>query len=136
MKSELDVTYATIMNEIVETGIAPHYAELATPLGISPEEALRRIDQIVVMTPGWMHPSTNYIASFPSFNNQPTPHRISVRGDQWWFGQCGFEALACCWMFPRETVSIDAPCLLGEEPLHIEMKDGDLLLAEPATVVG
>lgn len=136
VEAELDVTYAAIMDEIVATGVAPHYAELAPLLGIAPEEALRRIDRIMAVTPGWMAPGTDYIASFPPFNNQPTPYRISVRGEQRWFAQCGFEALACCWMFPGETVSIDAPCLLGEEPLHLEMKDGQLLLSEPATIVG
>jgi len=33
-------------------------------------------------------------------------------------------------------VHIDAPCLLGDSPLHLEMRDGELLLAEPETVVG
>ena len=82
MEAELDITYAAIMDEIVATGVAPHYAELAPLLGIAPEEALRRIDRIMAVTPGWMAPGTDYIASFPPFNNQPTPYRISVRGDQ------------------------------------------------------
>ena len=49
MESDLDVTYATIMQEIVATGVAPHYAELAPRLGISPNEALNRIESILAM---------------------------------------------------------------------------------------
>ncbi len=136
MESDLDVTYATIMGEIVATGVAPHYAELAPLLSISPAEALQRVETILAMTPGWMHPGTDYIASFPPFNNQPTPYRVSVEGKQRWFAQCGFEALACSWMFPGQEVEINAPCLLGDDPLSLKMKDGELVLVNPGTIVG
>ena len=49
--SELDETYAAIMEELVATGVAPHYAELAPRLQISPAEALRRITKILEITP-------------------------------------------------------------------------------------
>ncbi len=38
--------------------------------------------------------------------------------------------------FPRQVVHIDALCLLGDAPQHLEMRDGELLLAEPETIVG
>lgn len=97
---ELDLTYWTIKRELVATGVAPHYGELAPQLWVSPPESLRRIERIMELTPGWMYPGTDYIASLPPFNNQPTPYRIAVDGGQRWFAQCGFEALACCWLFP------------------------------------
>jgi hypothetical protein len=87
-------------------------------------------------TPGWMHRGTDYIASFPPLNNQPTSCRIVVVGRQRWFAQCGFGALGCCWLFPGKVVHIDASCLLGDAPLLLEMRDGELLLAKPETVVG
>ncbi|MBV29049.1 MAG: hypothetical protein CL504_00290 [Actinobacteria bacterium] len=133
---DLDKAYEALMSEVVKTGVVPHYAELSTLLAISPNEALGRIRNIVELTPGWMHPETDYIASFPPFNNQPTQYRISVDGEQKWFAQCGFEALACRWLFPGKTVRIDAPCLLGGEPLTIEMKDEEILLVDPNTIVG
>ncbi|MCH8898763.1 MAG: hypothetical protein IIC33_10770 [Chloroflexi bacterium] len=37
--------------------------------------------------PAWLHPGTDYIASFPPFNNLPTQYRITVGGEQKWFAQ-------------------------------------------------
>gem|GEM_PF-1649044 len=50
--SELGLTYWTIMQELVATGAAPHYVELAPQPGISTDETLRRIEQIMELTPG------------------------------------------------------------------------------------
>jgi hypothetical protein len=58
---------------------------------------------------GWLHPETDYIASFPPLNNLPTQYRVSVRGEQKWFAQCGFEATSVTWLFPGETVRVQAP---------------------------
>ncbi len=70
--SELDLTYWTIMQELVATGAAPHCVELAPQLGISPDETLRRIERIMELTPGWLHPGRDYIASFHlSISSQP-----------------------------------------------------------------
>ena len=134
--TDLDVTYAAIMAETVASGVVPHYAELAATLDISPNDARERIKEIIDLTPGWLHPGTDYIASFPPFNNQPTQYRVSVDGEQKWFAQCGFEALACGWLFPGQTLRIDAPSLLGDDPMAIEMRDGELLMVEPDTIVG
>jgi hypothetical protein len=37
--------------------------------------------------PGWLAPSTDFIASFAPFNNLPTQFRITIDGQQKWFGQ-------------------------------------------------
>ncbi|WP_428118397.1 organomercurial lyase [Candidatus Poriferisodalis sp.] len=132
----LDSAYAAIMREIVATGVAPHYAELAQTLGVEPMRAKAVIARIIDLTPGWLHPGTDWIASFPPFNNQPTQYRVSVDGEQRWFAQCGFEALAVRWLFPGKTVTVEAPCLVGDEPLRIEMRDEEILSIEPATMVG
>lgn len=44
--------------------------------------------------------------------------------------------LAVCWLFPGKTVQIDFPCLDCGLPIHVEMKDGDLLVAEPEEIAG
>lgn len=83
----LDAAYASIMATMLESGQAPHHIELAAELGISPDEGRGVVHELVSVTPGWTHPGTDYIASFPPFNNQPTQYRISVDGIQKWFGQ-------------------------------------------------
>ena len=35
----------------------------------------------------WLHPGTDHIASFGPFNNLPTQHRITIEGEQKWWGQ-------------------------------------------------
>ncbi len=134
--TELDAVYAAIMSEVVATGVAPHYAELARSLDVEPLRAKALVTRIIELTPGWLHPGTDYIASFPPFNNQPTQYRVSVDGEQRWFAQCGFEALACRWLFPGRNVTVDAACLLGGEPLRIEMRDEDITMIDPPTMVG
>jgi hypothetical protein len=37
--------------------------------------------------PGWLFPNTDYIGSFPPFSNLPTQYRITIDGQQKWFGQ-------------------------------------------------
>jgi hypothetical protein len=133
----LDLAFAQTMATVVETGTAPHYTEIAARLG-EPPAAGRRIiaDLMSAGVPGWVHPGTDYIASFPPFNIQPTQYRVTVDGEQRWYAQCGFEALAIRWMFPGRTVRIDAPCLDCGEQLTVEMRDEEVLAIEPGTMVG
>ncbi|HIN07083.1 MAG TPA: hypothetical protein EYM65_12765 [Dehalococcoidia bacterium] len=44
--------------------------------------------------------------------------------------------MAVCWLFPGQTVSINAPCLDCGEPMALEMKDGQVLSADPAGIFG
>ena|SRR3990172_2531452 len=133
----LDRVFTVIMIRMVETGRAPHYAELAPGLGCATEEARQAIHAIFKSGyPGWVHPGTDLIASFPPLNSQPTQYRISVGGEQKWFAQCGFEALATCWLFPGRTVRIEASCLDCGDPMMLEVRDGQLQTVAPATIVG
>ena len=56
--TELDAAFAAIMSEIVDTGVAPHYAELAVTLGITPIRAKALVKRVIDLTPGWLHPGT------------------------------------------------------------------------------
>ena len=86
--SDLDRTFGIIMRRMVETGQAPHYTEIADELGVDPEEGRQALhDLFNAGVPGWLYPDTDLIASFAPFNNLPTQYRISVDGDQRWFGQ-------------------------------------------------
>ncbi|MEJ2697972.1 MAG: organomercurial lyase [Candidatus Sulfobium sp.] len=44
--------------------------------------------------------------------------------------------MAVCWLFPGKTVTIEAPCLDCGAPMHLEMKDGVVLKADPEEIVG
>jgi Alkylmercury lyase len=133
----LDRAFAAITARMVDTGQAPHYVELANELGLEPEAARLAVhDLFTAGIPGWAHPGTDYIASFPPFNNQPTQYRISIDGEQRWFAQCGFEALAVRWLFPGKTVRVDAPCLDCGASLAVELRDEEILAVDPPTVVG
>ena len=87
MTKHLDRAFSSIMSTMVETGQAPHYTELAVDLDVAPNDARDLVHELMAVIPGWTHPGTDYIASFPPFNNQPTQYRISVDGRQSWFGQ-------------------------------------------------
>src|SRR5438309_8494191 len=76
----MDRMFQRIMRGLVETGRAPHYAELARALGLSTDEGRLVLHDVMQAYPiGWLHPETDYIASFPPLNNLPTQYRISAR---------------------------------------------------------
>jgi hypothetical protein len=84
----LNKTFNFIMGRMKETGVAPHYTEIAAHLGVSVEEGrLALHDLFKSGVPGWLYPETDLIVSFAPFNNLPTQYRISVDGQQKWFGQ-------------------------------------------------
>ena len=133
----LDRAFTRIMRGLIDTGTAPHYAELARPLGLSVEASRTLLHELLQAYPiGWLHPETDYIASFPPLNSLPTQYRITVRGEQKWFAQCGFEATSVTWLFPGETVRIEAPCLDCGDPVVIEMEDGRFTRVDPPGIVG
>ena len=86
--SELDRAFHIIMKRMVKTGQAPHYTEVAAELGVSPEEGRKALHNLFSAgVPGWVFPNTDLIVSFAPFNNLPTQFRITIDGEQKWFGQ-------------------------------------------------
>ena len=86
--SRLDKTYHIIIKRMVQTGQAPYYTELAAELGVTPEEGKKALHELFVPRfPGWLFPNTDYIASFAPFSQLPTQYRITIDGQQKWFGQ-------------------------------------------------
>ena len=84
----LDTTHNIIMRRMVETGVAPHYTEIAAELGVSVKEGRKALhDLLAAGVPGWVYPKTDFITSFAPFNNLPTQFRITIDGEQKWFGQ-------------------------------------------------
>ena len=86
--ADLDQAFTAIMRTMVDTGRAPHYTELANELGVPMERGKQLVIGVLAAgVPGWLHPGTDYIASFPPFNNQPTQYRVSVNGEPRWYAQ-------------------------------------------------
>ena len=132
----LDRGYAAIMSQVVEMATAPHYTELASMLDVEIEAARELTHELVGMTPGWVHPGTDYLASFPPFNLQPTQYRVSIDGRSGWYAQCGFEALAIRWLAPGREVRIEAPCLCCGEAITVTMLDEDITSTTPPEIMG
>ncbi len=131
----LDRAYATVLRQVITEKTAPHYTELAALLDVSINDAKELTHELVGMTPGWTHPGTDYLASFPPFNLQPTQYRVSIDGESGWYAQCGFEALAIRWLVPGKEVLVEAPCLCCGEPIVVTMQD-DELTYDPGEIVG
>jgi hypothetical protein len=87
--TDLNRTFHFIMKRMVESGQTPHYTEVASNFGISMEEGRKALHDLFETPgiPGWFFPNTDYIASFAPFNNLPTQYRITIQGQQKWFGQ-------------------------------------------------
>ena len=77
-----------VMRRMVETGQAPFYTEVAAELGCGVEQGRQALRAMMDKAlAAWFFPDTDLIASFAPFNNLPTQYRISVDGQQKWFGQ-------------------------------------------------
>jgi len=86
--SQLDRTFSFILKRMVETGQAPFYTEIAAELAVSVEEGRKALHGVLgAGIPGWVFPNTSYITSFAPFNNLPTQYRITIEGQQKWFGE-------------------------------------------------
>jgi hypothetical protein len=85
----LDQTFHFIMKTMVDRGTAPLYTEIAAQFGQTPEQGKERLREL--MGHGsmamWLYPGTDLIASFAPFNNLPNQYRITVDGQQKWYGQ-------------------------------------------------
>ncbi|MEE8396863.1 MAG: hypothetical protein V3S29_12465 [bacterium] len=73
---------------MVNTGSAPHYTDFARAFSQTPEEGKALLHGLLATgIPAWVCPDTDYIASFAPFANLPSQYRISVAGEQKWYGQ-------------------------------------------------
>ena len=87
-ESQMDKTFSFILKRMVKTGQAPFYTEIAAKLGVSVEDGRKALhDLFGAAIAVWLFPNTNYIVAFPPFSNLPTQYRITIEGQQKWFGQ-------------------------------------------------
>ena len=84
----LNKTFHIIMQRMVKTGQAPYYTEIAAELGVPPEDGRKALHDLFSSgIVGWLFPNTDLIVSFAPFNNLPTQFRLTIDGEQKWFGQ-------------------------------------------------
>src|SRR5438552_16778387 len=84
----MDQAFQRLMRSLVETGRALHYAELSKEMGRSAEEGRQLLLAVMQAYPiAWLHPDTDYIASFPPRNSLQTRYRLTVHGAQRVFAQ-------------------------------------------------
>ncbi len=84
----MDRTFHFILTTMVESGVAPHYTEIAKTFSVPPEEGKKLLHDLMgTGIPAWLYPDTDHIASFAPLNNYPTQYRITVEGQQKWFAQ-------------------------------------------------
>ncbi len=84
----MDQVYHFILNTIINTGIAPHYTQIAQEFNVSMAKGLEMLHALMELPlPNWLYPNTDLIASFAPFNNQPTAYRITIKNEQRWFAQ-------------------------------------------------
>ncbi len=87
--SELNQTFHIIIEKMIATGQAPQYREIATELGVSPEEGRKTLRKLfsTLGFPGWLDPRSDDVVSFAPFNNVPTNYRLTIDSIQKWYGQ-------------------------------------------------
>jgi len=85
----LDRAFHAILTRMVETGRAPNHIELGEALGVNPDDARKVLHNLMASGyPGWVDENDNIVTICP-LSNHPNQYRISVDGEQKWFGQLG-----------------------------------------------
>ncbi len=83
----LDKALHTIMTRLVQTGRAPDYVELSAGLGLDPGKARDVVNDLMATGyPGWLDEHDTIVTICP-FSNRPNEYKITVDGEQKWFGQ-------------------------------------------------
>jgi len=80
--------YTAVLKQLIKTGRAPHYTELAATLGLRPEEA-RQVQRKAAESSVacWFVKETDYVESWAPFSNVPTQYLVTIEGEQKWYGQ-------------------------------------------------
>ncbi len=83
----LDAAFNFIITRLVDAGQAPHYSELANHLSLSIEDGRNVLHELGKDGALRLHPDADLIESVAPFSSIPTQYRITVDGEQKWFGQ-------------------------------------------------
>ena len=83
----LDAAYHFIITRMIDTGEAPHYSELARYLSLTIDDGRNLLHELASNGAVRLHPEADLIESAQPFSSIPTQYRITVDGQQKWFGQ-------------------------------------------------
>ena len=83
----MDAAFHFIITRMIDTGQAPHYSELADSLSLSIEDGRKVLHELASDGAVRLHPEADLIDSVQPFSSTPTQYRITVDGQQKWFGQ-------------------------------------------------
>jgi len=85
----LSKAFNIIIEQMIATGKAPDYEEIATKLGVTSQEGHKVFRKLfsTLGFPGWLKPKTDNIVSFAPFSNFPNNYRLTIDGEQKWFAQ-------------------------------------------------
>ena len=128
--------FQAVIRGLVETGRAPHYTELASVLGVTPDEAREAQREAAENSPFcWFVPETDYVACWDPFSSIPNNHRISVGGEQRWFGLCGPGAIVAARLFPGQEITVETRCPQTGTEITLRLRDGEILEQTPPEAV-
>ena len=83
----LDRAFHAIITRMLQTGRAPNHFDLAAELGVDPGKAGAALTDIMAAGyPGWLDEHDTIVTICP-LSNRPNQYKISVDGEQNWFGQ-------------------------------------------------
>ena len=83
----LDRAFYSVITRMVETGDAPSRADLAAELDLDSVDVPTVLNDLFAAGhAGWLD-DDGEIVSFTPFSNVPNQYKISVDGQQKWFGQ-------------------------------------------------
>ena len=118
-----------VLSTLVEQGRAPNTQELAHVLGDENyHESLQRLgaDDLIVLDSEGKLPIGAYPVTLES-----TAHEILVNGNTI-HAMCALDALSVAPMFVTE-VEINSVCHVTQTPIHIRMRAGLIVYAQPST---
>jgi hypothetical protein len=143
----------SILDLVLNEGVCPSTQDLTKMYGLAPEElskVFRDLEAGVAIAvqqkshAGITHfmeekletaaPEIGevfYARPFSTFKNH---FRITVAGEQKWFGECAVECCGISSMFPGKEVVVESVCRQTKKPITIVQKDGNILSYEPKTL--
>lgn len=131
LSAELRSLHQALLHSFIQQGkpLGNHQIAAQWP-GLSPQEAVRNLAEkdLVVLD----KTQTQVVGSYP-MTMEETPHRIRIEKHHF-YAMCALDALSIGPMF-HMRVAIDSCCAVTRTPLHILMRDQQLVQIKPQSTI-